>query len=753
MSRSWLKNWLSNKPRRAPHVAPLRVEALEDRVTPANVLVFGNYADEQGNIAADLTALGHTVTNVSGVPASFAGYDTAWGVYLYDFITPTQYTPAEIATMTGFVQSGHGLYLTGENTNFDTGSNPGVTTVINTVVSGGGITAGNQETILPPYLFNATAVGNAATSPNALTTFSPIAAGGMTGVAANNVLVRDGNSVPIGAVWVQSDMTGGTGRLAVIMDVNWTVGLFHAEVVENLETFLENASSLTVAADNASVTVDEGQTATNTGTYSDPDAGDDVLISASVGTVNKTGTNSGTWSWSWGTGDGPTDSQTVTITADDQNGHVVQTTFTLTVDNKAPNVNITGSTGTGNEGTQINLGSSVSDVSADFNAGFTYSWSVTKNGGSYGTGNGTTFSFTPDDEGTYVVTLNVTDKDEDTGSDEVTITVDNVAPQNLQIAGPSNVVRGYAASWTGSFTDPGTLDTHQVEWDFGDGTVIAFHPTSDAGAMNPSHIYTTNGNYTLKMTIKDNFGDSSFVTKAINVGPVGTVNDPLFPPGQMVVVGGSTGNDQIVINRLSVSAGGFWVSLNGVVYQMPGTFTRLLVHAQSGNDDVRMAQNVPAAGWLFGEDGNDTLQGSQLNDVLVGGTGADIVSGYVGRDLLFGGAGADNLSGGDGDDLLVAGSTVHDADEAALKGVRAEWISGNAYNVRVANIRSGGGATGGSKLVASGAGANVFDDNVQDRMAGGNGIDWFFGFTDTKTGRVKDLISDLTAPEVVDKLD
>src|SRR5947209_12441369 len=37
----------------------------------------------------------------------------------------------------------------------------------------------------------------------------------------------------------------------------------------------------------------------------------------SVGTVTKTGTNSGTWSWSFGTTDGPAQSQTVTITAND----------------------------------------------------------------------------------------------------------------------------------------------------------------------------------------------------------------------------------------------------------------------------------------------------------------------------------------------------------------------------------------------------------------------------------------------------
>ena len=46
----------------------------------------------------------------------------------------------------------------------------------------------------------------------------------------------------------------------------------------------------------------EGQTATMTGTYDDPD-GDAVTLSASVGTVTPTG--GGNWTWSYPTTDGP----------------------------------------------------------------------------------------------------------------------------------------------------------------------------------------------------------------------------------------------------------------------------------------------------------------------------------------------------------------------------------------------------------------------------------------------------------------
>ncbi|MDX1409086.1 MAG: Ig-like domain-containing protein, partial [Saprospiraceae bacterium] len=88
-----------------------------------------------------------------------------------------------------------------------------------------------------------------------------------------------------------------------------------------------------VAADEASVTVDEGTTASNSGTISDAE-GDPVILAASEGAVTDNG--DGTWSWSFATIDGPSDSQTVTVTADDGQGGISQAQFSLTVNNVSP---------------------------------------------------------------------------------------------------------------------------------------------------------------------------------------------------------------------------------------------------------------------------------------------------------------------------------------------------------------------------------------------------------------------------------
>ncbi len=95
----------------------------------------------------------------------------------------------------------------------------------------------------------------------------------------------------------------------------------------------------------------------------------------------------------------------VSLSATDKDGGVGNDSKTITVTNVPPTAAITGAPASSPEGTAINLGSTVTDPSSqDTAAGFTRSWSVTKNGAPFGsTGSDAGFSFTPDDNGTYVV--------------------------------------------------------------------------------------------------------------------------------------------------------------------------------------------------------------------------------------------------------------------------------------------------------------------------------------------------------------
>jgi PKD repeat protein len=100
--------------------------------------------------------------------------------------------------------------------------------------------------------------------------------------------------------------------------------------------------------------------------------------------------------------------------------------------------------------------------------------------------------------GTYVVTLTVGDDDGGQGSDTLTVTIVNVAPTvdaGLDVQTPP----GRPVRFQGSFTDPGTRDTHTILWDFGDGTTAE-------DTLTPTHVYTALGTYTVTLTVTDNWG-------------------------------------------------------------------------------------------------------------------------------------------------------------------------------------------------------------------------------------------------------
>lgn len=91
-----------------------------------------------------------------------------------------------------------------------------------------------------------------------------------------------------------------------------------------------------IVADNQVIVVDEGQQAVNTGMWKDLDLNDNVVLTASIGNIEKMGTNAtGTWGWNYNAIDGPVDNQKVIITANDGTNQGV-CEFSLEVKNVAP---------------------------------------------------------------------------------------------------------------------------------------------------------------------------------------------------------------------------------------------------------------------------------------------------------------------------------------------------------------------------------------------------------------------------------
>jgi hypothetical protein len=312
----------------------------------------------------------------------------------------------------------------------------------------------------------------------------------------------------------------------------------------------------TIARNNASVTVNEGQTATNSGTYSDPNAGDNVTITASVGTVTKTGTNSGTWSWSFGTTDGPAQSQTVTMTANDGNGGTATTTFSLTVNNVAPTATLANS-GPVNEGSSATVSfSGQSDPSsADTSAGFHYAFACDNGslaGATYA-GSGTSASTScgpfPDGPASQTVRARIIDKDGGFTEYQTTIVVNNVAP-SVTIDGPSPVNEAQTLrTYTFDTTDPGANDTFtQSGASCGASGVlvgsVTFVPATGDGSFdcrfaddNPTG--TASDTSTVAITITDDDTGSDAASKAVTVNNVIPVITGMTGPSGPIAIGGS----------------------------------------------------------------------------------------------------------------------------------------------------------------------------------------------------------------------
>ncbi|MHA1220500.1 MAG: PKD domain-containing protein, partial [Candidatus Heimdallarchaeota archaeon] len=116
------------------------------------------------------------------------------------------------------------------------------------------------------------------------------------------------------------------------------------------------------------------------------------------------------------------------------------------------------------------------------------------------------------------------------------VVVRNVAPSAF--AGADQYIDvGASISFSAGFFDPGSLDTHTIEWDFGDGTTAS-------GILNPTHTYTDEGDHTVILTVTDDDGgvgtDALTITTVNNLLPsVNAGPDQTSDEGEIINFGGS----------------------------------------------------------------------------------------------------------------------------------------------------------------------------------------------------------------------
>jgi hypothetical protein len=194
-----------------------------------------------------LADAGYGVDVSSTLPTSLSQYKAIW------FVGTSALSTQQENELEAYVNSGHGLYLTGERPCCALLDNADGQ-IINALVRGGGIQAGGMSDAVDasaPNAVNTSVIDEASLVPNALSTWTPNGPGGMSGVASTNLLTStdfEGQSNPIatGAIWESSSLTDGRGRLAVLMDINWLESQFWdqstaTQMAQNLEKFLISA--------------------------------------------------------------------------------------------------------------------------------------------------------------------------------------------------------------------------------------------------------------------------------------------------------------------------------------------------------------------------------------------------------------------------------------------------------------------------------------------------------------------------------
>ena len=132
---------------------------------------------------------------------------------------------------------------------------------------------------------------------------------------------------------------------------------------------------------------------------------------------------------------------------------------------------------------------------------------MTKNGAAYSSGTTAAFSFTPNDNGTYVVSLEVTDDDGGTDTDSESINGTNVDPtiSALTISGTGGVacLGGNAVSLSFTVSDPADNSADPIAGtiNWGDGSSTTYSGRTYSG----SHTYSA-GSYAIAVTASDGDG-------------------------------------------------------------------------------------------------------------------------------------------------------------------------------------------------------------------------------------------------------
>ena len=233
------------------------------------------------------------------------------------------------------------------------------------------------------------------------------------------------------------------------------------------------------------------------------------------------------------------------VVTDDDGGVSNMATHTVTVANVAPIAEITdtsldplpANSEGGREGTLLRLRSTVEDPGTD---DFTYDWKIRLLGQLVASGTGDRLNYRPPENGTYFVSLNVTDGDGGTDADSVLINISNALPTIDAIVFDATPAIGAQVDLDVFFSDPGVDDTHTATVKWGEGSEQG---SAGGSPRSFSHTYNSAGTRTAEVCVRDDDDGRTCTTFYVNPGVTFAINSDFDGDGYEDLPIGVPGED------------------------------------------------------------------------------------------------------------------------------------------------------------------------------------------------------------------
>ncbi|UVE49661.1 PKD domain-containing protein [Haloferax larsenii] len=268
----------------------------------------------------------------------------------------------------------------------------------------------------------------------------------------------------------------------------------------------------------------------------------------------------------------------------------------------------------------------------------TYEWDF----GDGNTASGLEVNHIYDTEGTYNVTLTVTDEHGATATDTMNVTVENGLPS--AVISPDNTIDVYAGdsvSFNASGSSDPDGDSLTYSWDFdADGV-------EDATGVSPSYTFDTAGTYNVTLTVTDADGATDTATTTVSVSdPQTTTDDGTSDDSDNT----TTTTDSTTTEEPATYDVTFEVANNGTAVENAS-----VVVTQNGTEVANLTTDANGSAVASLEDGNYSFTVSadghsdKSGDVVVDGAGKTVSVDFAedgdgGVVIIDGGSGS-SLSG------------------------------------------------------------------------------------------------------------